>query len=292
MWWSGEVQVNLNEVRINKATKLLMTWCWSCAFHCGADNSGTMMKNNDDFMCMWKYTAHAHSLVPLPLSCFVRIVCLRLGSWMEWVLSPSEMTDQGNNNQNISCNPFAALFSSLADAKQFASGQKPQQQSAEPPCEYSELLQSSNEKYSQRLCGLVHNNMYIYEIIWFHTHPLYLVSQWRTQERASQSQKTLCQTALMTMTTPWRRSAAPSGPGRSCVNSSMSTTWSREYFSSLWTTVSKRRKITGVWSVTYTPSTQHTCVGLRCIDMQQLSQLKLWLSPLAETPVCISRTLY
>uniref|UniRef100_A0A8C7Z192 Ubiquitin conjugation factor E4 A n=1 Tax=Oryzias sinensis TaxID=183150 RepID=A0A8C7Z192_9TELE len=38
------------------------------------------------------------------------------------------MTDQGNNNQNISCNPFAALFSSLADAKQFASGQKPQQQ--------------------------------------------------------------------------------------------------------------------------------------------------------------------
>uniref|UniRef100_A0A8C2ZNC1 Ubiquitin conjugation factor E4 A n=1 Tax=Cyclopterus lumpus TaxID=8103 RepID=A0A8C2ZNC1_CYCLU len=41
------------------------------------------------------------------------------------------MTDQGNNNQNISCNPFAALFSSLADAKQFASGQKPEQ-SAEP----------------------------------------------------------------------------------------------------------------------------------------------------------------
>ncbi|KTF81049.1 hypothetical protein cypCar_00015820 [Cyprinus carpio] len=33
------------------------------------------------------------------------------------------MTDQGNNNQNISQNPFAALFSSLADAKQFASGQ-------------------------------------------------------------------------------------------------------------------------------------------------------------------------
>lgn len=43
------------------------------------------------------------------------------------------MTDQGNNNQNISCNPFAALFSSLADAKQFASGQKPQQLSAEQP---------------------------------------------------------------------------------------------------------------------------------------------------------------
>uniref|UniRef100_A0A8C9YUE2 Ubiquitin conjugation factor E4 A n=1 Tax=Sander lucioperca TaxID=283035 RepID=A0A8C9YUE2_SANLU len=37
------------------------------------------------------------------------------------------MTDQGNNNQNISCNPFAALFSSLADAKQFASGQKAEQ---------------------------------------------------------------------------------------------------------------------------------------------------------------------
>uniref|UniRef100_A0A7N8XW12 Ubiquitin conjugation factor E4 A n=1 Tax=Mastacembelus armatus TaxID=205130 RepID=A0A7N8XW12_9TELE len=43
------------------------------------------------------------------------------------------MTDQGNNNQNISCNPFAALFSSLADAKQFASDQKPQQKSTEPP---------------------------------------------------------------------------------------------------------------------------------------------------------------
>uniref|UniRef100_A0A8B9L9X8 Ubiquitin conjugation factor E4 A n=1 Tax=Astyanax mexicanus TaxID=7994 RepID=A0A8B9L9X8_ASTMX len=39
------------------------------------------------------------------------------------------MTDQGNNNQNISGNPFAALFSSIADAKQFASGQKLQQQS-------------------------------------------------------------------------------------------------------------------------------------------------------------------
>lgn len=67
-------------------------------------------------------------------------VCIgRRGSWMEWVLSPNEMTDQGNNNQNISCNPFAALFSSLADAKQFASGQKPQQ-SAEAPCEFLELL--------------------------------------------------------------------------------------------------------------------------------------------------------
>ncbi|KAM6959039.1 LOW QUALITY PROTEIN: ubiquitin conjugation factor E4 A [Aplochiton taeniatus] len=43
------------------------------------------------------------------------------------------MTDQGNNNQNISRNPFAALFSSLADAKQFASGQTPQQQLADPP---------------------------------------------------------------------------------------------------------------------------------------------------------------
>uniref|UniRef100_A0A3Q3IRV7 Ubiquitin conjugation factor E4 A n=1 Tax=Monopterus albus TaxID=43700 RepID=A0A3Q3IRV7_MONAL len=43
------------------------------------------------------------------------------------------MTDQGNNNQNISCNPFAALFSSVADAKQFASHQKPQQKPDEPP---------------------------------------------------------------------------------------------------------------------------------------------------------------
>lgn len=35
------------------------------------------------------------------------------------------MTDQENNN-SISGNPFAALFSSLADAKQFAAGQKQQ----------------------------------------------------------------------------------------------------------------------------------------------------------------------
>ncbi|KAG8002035.1 Ubiquitin conjugation factor E4 A [Nibea albiflora] len=55
------------------------------------------------------------------------------------------MTDQGNNNQNISCNPFAALFSSLADAKQFASGQKPQQLSAEPPLEDSGESQSESE---------------------------------------------------------------------------------------------------------------------------------------------------
>lgn len=54
------------------------------------------------------------------------------------------MTDQGNNNQNISCNPFAALFSSLADAKQFASGQKPQQ-STEPPVEDSGDSQSESE---------------------------------------------------------------------------------------------------------------------------------------------------
>lgn len=57
------------------------------------------------------------------------------------------MTDQGNNNQNISRNPFAALFSSLADAKQFASGQKLQQQ-AEPPCKflgYSFTIQSAQE---------------------------------------------------------------------------------------------------------------------------------------------------
>ncbi|KAG7221065.1 hypothetical protein INR49_017694 [Caranx melampygus] len=57
----------------------------------------------------------------------------------------TEMTDQGNNNQNISCNPFAALFSSVADAKQFASGQKPQQLSAEPPLEDSGESQSDSE---------------------------------------------------------------------------------------------------------------------------------------------------
>lgn len=58
------------------------------------------------------------------------------------------MTDQGNNNQNISCNPFAALFSSVADAQQFASAQKTQQPSAKP-CEYSQnrLLQPFNNMF-------------------------------------------------------------------------------------------------------------------------------------------------
>lgn len=55
------------------------------------------------------------------------------------------MTDQGNNNQNISCNPFAALFNSLADAKQFASTHKPQQLSAEQPLEDSGESQSESE---------------------------------------------------------------------------------------------------------------------------------------------------
>ncbi|KAG7471399.1 hypothetical protein MATL_G00124180 [Megalops atlanticus] len=54
------------------------------------------------------------------------------------------MSDQGNNNQNISRNPFAALFSSLADAKQFASGQKQQQQPA-PPSDDSGDSQSDSE---------------------------------------------------------------------------------------------------------------------------------------------------
>uniref|UniRef100_A0A8D3DBG5 Ubiquitin conjugation factor E4 A n=1 Tax=Scophthalmus maximus TaxID=52904 RepID=A0A8D3DBG5_SCOMX len=53
------------------------------------------------------------------------------------------MTDQGNNNQNISCNPFAALFSSVADATQFASGQKPL--STEPQLEGSGESQSDSD---------------------------------------------------------------------------------------------------------------------------------------------------
>ena len=61
------------------------------------------------------------------------------------------MTDQGNNNQNISCNPFAALFSSLADAKQFASGQQPPL-SAAPPCECSSTF--SIELWFSRISSL------------------------------------------------------------------------------------------------------------------------------------------
>lgn len=51
-----------------------------------------------------------------------------------WSIYSNEMTDQGNNNQNISRNPFAALFGSIADAKQFALGQK--QEHSKPPCEF------------------------------------------------------------------------------------------------------------------------------------------------------------
>uniref|UniRef100_A0A673KXD1 Ubiquitin conjugation factor E4 A n=1 Tax=Sinocyclocheilus rhinocerous TaxID=307959 RepID=A0A673KXD1_9TELE len=54
------------------------------------------------------------------------------------------MTDQGNNNQNISQNPFAALFSSLADAKQFASGQK-QRYSGESQSESDNSVSDSIE---------------------------------------------------------------------------------------------------------------------------------------------------
>uniref|UniRef100_A0A8C1CEQ4 Ubiquitin conjugation factor E4 A n=2 Tax=Cyprinus carpio TaxID=7962 RepID=A0A8C1CEQ4_CYPCA len=54
------------------------------------------------------------------------------------------MTDQGNNNQNISQNPFAALFSSLADAKQFASGQH----QAEQQCK-AFLIRNSGESQSE-----------------------------------------------------------------------------------------------------------------------------------------------
>ncbi|XP_014904004.1 ubiquitin conjugation factor E4 A [Poecilia latipinna] len=57
------------------------------------------------------------------------------------------MTDQGNNNHNISCNPFVALFTSLADAKQFASSQNPQQQpqTSKPPSEDSGGSHSESE---------------------------------------------------------------------------------------------------------------------------------------------------
>ncbi|XP_057694837.1 ubiquitin conjugation factor E4 A [Corythoichthys intestinalis] len=56
------------------------------------------------------------------------------------------MTDQGNNNNhNISCNPFAALFSSLADAKQFASAQKSTSLTTGPPQDDSGESQSESE---------------------------------------------------------------------------------------------------------------------------------------------------
>lgn len=43
--------------------------------------------------------------------------------------------------------------------------------------------------------------------------------------------------------TPWQRSVDRSGLDRSCVNSSMSITWSNGYFSSRWTTVSRLRSV-------------------------------------------------
>ncbi|XP_077578234.1 ubiquitin conjugation factor E4 A isoform X2 [Stigmatopora nigra] len=56
------------------------------------------------------------------------------------------MTDQGNNNNhNISCNPFAALFGSLADAKQFASSQKSTSRPTGLPQDDSGESQSESE---------------------------------------------------------------------------------------------------------------------------------------------------
>ncbi|KAG9462611.1 hypothetical protein GDO78_013733 [Eleutherodactylus coqui] len=42
-----------------------------------------------------------------------------------WTAPPAKMTDQENNN-SISANPFAALFGSIAEARQFVAGQKEQ----------------------------------------------------------------------------------------------------------------------------------------------------------------------
>ncbi|XP_048840007.1 ubiquitin conjugation factor E4 A [Brienomyrus brachyistius] len=61
------------------------------------------------------------------------------------------MTDQGNNNQNISCNPFAALFSSVADAKQFASGQKQQEHQGPPSDEFDESPSESEDSVSDSI---------------------------------------------------------------------------------------------------------------------------------------------
>lgn len=87
--------------------------------------------------------------------------------------------------------------------------------------------------YDDSVCKFRNSVFYLYVLITVH-----LLLQWRTLEIASQSQKTLSQTVLTTMTTLWQKSVAPSAPDRSCVNSLMSITWFSEYFSSLWTTVS------------------------------------------------------
>ncbi|XP_032401821.1 ubiquitin conjugation factor E4 A [Xiphophorus hellerii] len=73
------------------------------------------------------------------------------------------MTDQGNNNHNISCNPFAALFTSLADAKQFASSQNPQQQPqpSKPP---SEELGGSHSESEASVSDSVNDNDSVAEI--------------------------------------------------------------------------------------------------------------------------------
>uniref|UniRef100_A0A672QLK0 RING-type E3 ubiquitin transferase n=1 Tax=Sinocyclocheilus grahami TaxID=75366 RepID=A0A672QLK0_SINGR len=59
------------------------------------------------------------------------------------------MTDQGNNNQNISQNPFAALFSSLADAKQFASGQKQCQSQSESDNSVSDSIDDNDDSVAE-----------------------------------------------------------------------------------------------------------------------------------------------
>ncbi|XP_072558001.1 ubiquitin conjugation factor E4 A isoform X2 [Paramormyrops kingsleyae] len=87
---------------------------------------------------------------PAPFAPANRALRLPCGARERSVCSGA-MTDQGNNNQNISCNPFAALFSSVADAKQFASGQKQQEHLGPPSDEFDESPSESEDSVSDSI---------------------------------------------------------------------------------------------------------------------------------------------
>ncbi|KAJ8397230.1 hypothetical protein AAFF_G00440640 [Aldrovandia affinis] len=102
--------------------------------------------NYEDISCKERniITLNIQTWTDIYLSLLKTYATRQVGSGCGWRNCPGEMTDQGNNNQNISRNPFAALFSSLADAKQFASGQK-QHQRPDPPSDASGDSQSDSE---------------------------------------------------------------------------------------------------------------------------------------------------
>lgn len=117
------------------------------------------------------------------------------------------MTDQENNN-SISSNPFAALFGSIADAKQFAAVQKQQQLRQLTGLAGREAGAGPSGRGETSPAGRLRSR----------------VLQAMRLRSAKMTPTTALPRAWMTATTRWPRSAAPSARSGSCASSSTSTT--------------------------------------------------------------------